>query len=214
VPYTFQEVIWYQGEDDTYYAEVYGELLPLIVSQWREDLKDSCLPFTIVQLHFFDDKPEKLWPVLRQAQQEVLRKLPGLRLVTTFDNGLPDNIHYPDKSLVGKRIGEILARKYYSCCPVAVLEEVDKNRIVFQVEHCLELKLSGEKEELVLETGGIPYLAEIEGSRLCLVFEGGRLPERVSYGWSNAPEAVLFNEVGYPVSPFQFEIKGGDFNVV
>ncbi|WP_290172283.1 sialate O-acetylesterase, partial [uncultured Dubosiella sp.] len=82
----FAGIVWYQGEEDTKYGELYEPLLMALVSLWRTRLGGN-IPFSIVQLpKYRDDKNEK-WPLVRDAQKRVCEKLPDCALIVSVDTG-------------------------------------------------------------------------------------------------------------------------------
>lgn len=109
-------VIWYQGETN---AEIHDDawneqLIRDLVSGWRSSLKQSHLPFYIVQLPRIggSDPLRKFWPEYREVQARAVKSLPDARLVVTQDLGWdsPD-VHPPDKQPVAQRIAESILRK-------------------------------------------------------------------------------------------------------
>ncbi len=105
VPYSLRCVIWYQGESNTSVAEasIYNRLLSLMVSVWREQLKDKCLPFVIVQIHTFDLGAPG-WKELQNAQIRATKDIPVTIPVISIDLGEHEKIHPVFKMPVSERI--------------------------------------------------------------------------------------------------------------
>lgn len=200
-PFTFQSVIWYQGEEDTAAGHLYEELLPLLIKQWRCDLQEE-IPFYIVQLPTCQDKPNHDWPAVRAAQQKATEEFSKVFLVTSLDCGLVDNIHPPEKSVLGKRIGEILTQQYYSTAPIAKLISWEKEEVIIEISQAAQLSLISVGTIVVDQSTTKVTLSDNK-----IIIEASEPLSEVTYAWCNAPQELLFNEVGYPVSPFKFERK-------
>ncbi|MGG5372339.1 sialate O-acetylesterase [Enterococcus sp. AZ196] len=203
VPYTFLGVIWYQGEEDTQHGYLYEELLSMLMKQWRADLQAE-VPFYIVQLPLCVDKPNHDWPAVRQAQAKISENMKATFLVTSLDCGLPDNIHPPEKNVLGERIGEIIQQRYYSSSPTANVIAKEKDKIVIEIKNAESLKVTCEE---CIHTNTDNFTVSIKKNMIEISVENNQELTTVEYAWSNAPIPALFNEVGYPVSPFKIECK-------
>ncbi|WP_367378756.1 sialate O-acetylesterase [Enterococcus gilvus] len=199
VPFTFSSIIWYQGEEDAAQGDLYHELLQLLIQQWREDLGES-VPFYIVQLPIYEDRQEKNWPSIRQAQEQVTKTMRNGYLITSLDCGEVDDIHPIEKSVLGVRIGQLLNKIYYEECPSANVRSWSKKEIVIEIKQARELRLTDVK---VIECDQSIEAITLEKNQL--IVRPKHPLTSIRYGWSNAFEVALFNEVGYPVSPFYFE---------
>lgn len=110
VPYSLRCVVWYQGESNTSIAEasIYDRLLSLMVSNWRDLLKDKRLPFVIVQIHTFDAGAPG-WKELQKAQIQATKDIPDTIPVFSIDLGEHDKIHPTYKMPVSERIFQSLS---------------------------------------------------------------------------------------------------------
>lgn len=199
VPYTFSSVIWYQGEEDTENSHLYYELLHLLIKQWRKDLKEE-LPFYIVQLPVCEDRPGHDWPTVRQTQQQVAQEIDQGYLITSLDCGEIDDIHPTEKTVLGQRIGEIIEGFHYKNCPTASLRSWTKNEVIIEIRETQVIRstdlhaIQGDQEINSIT---------IDRNRLIICSESQLT--NIYYAWNNASEVTLYNEIGYPVSPFYFE---------
>ena len=105
--YSFDGVIWYQGESNEGNAAQYGELLESMISDWREQFGDSELPFYIVELasylHSGRKGPEHGWNRVQAEQRRTAGKMRGTVLVPNSDLGEWNDIHPQDKKTLGER---------------------------------------------------------------------------------------------------------------
>lgn len=198
-PFTFSAVVWYQGEEDTAFGPLYENLLDRLILRWRKDLMEQ-VPFYLVQLPVCADKPQHDWASVRAAQAKALQKHPDIFLVTSLDCGEVDDIHPQEKSVLGKRVGEILDNVYYPSAPVAEIVSWTDKKLVIAVDQASSLQLLDDQAfnldapiEKILTEGNQLMIETTENS------------QEISYAWENAPSVALFNEAGYPVAPFKFE---------
>lgn len=176
----FAGIVWYQGEEDTKYGELYEPLLMALVSLWRTRLGGN-IPFSIVQLpKYRDDKNEK-WPLVRDAQKRVCEKLPDCALIVSVDTGEEFNIHPTDKSVLGKRIGQ------------KILDPAQGAKIVSFRDGIVTFD-----REIVVKQNRLGWLPVSDREV--------KVPEHVKeYAFDNYPEVFLFEKDGTPVAPFRLD---------
>lgn len=125
-PYALAGFLWYQGEEDEAHCESYHALLPLLIAEWRSlwsphaPIAPREIPFLIVQLPQWIDRNTAAahadplhWPVIREAQWDAARTIPGVFAVTTIDCGEFDNIHPTDKRTPGERLADCALHHVY-----------------------------------------------------------------------------------------------------
>ena len=107
-------VLWYQGESDTgpEQAPTYEKRFIAAVQAWREATNNPDLAVITVQLNRVyqppDDKADRGWSTVREAQRQVPRKLADVAVVPASDLPLADGIH---TSAAGNMLlGERMAR--------------------------------------------------------------------------------------------------------
>lgn len=114
IPYSVRSVVWYQGESNTSDAEseIYDKMLYILVQNWREDLRDATLPFTIVQIaNYKKYDNQAAWSGVQNAQERAEKTVPYLSCVKSFDVCEDNDIHPPTKSKLAQRICEDLINK-------------------------------------------------------------------------------------------------------
>ena len=237
-PYTLQGIIWYQGEKnvhlkrekDSNYTTDYLTLLPLLISDWRKSFSRNDLPFFIVQLANYKDKPgdepeTKPWPdsqlgLVREAQAIVAANDAHSGLAVTIDLGTPGSAVFKEKAPIGKRLALIALAKNYGqqveySGPVFRTMSVDGNSAILTFDHAdngLEIKgasLTGFK--LCGEDGLFyPAKGEIAGNTVKLTASQVSKPTCVSYGWESSPICNLYNKSGLPATPFRYPVPARD----
>ncbi|MCI8388693.1 MAG: sialate O-acetylesterase [Clostridiales bacterium] len=106
MPYSFGNVVWYQGESNTSRDEgrIYTKLLEMMINCWRSAFKDETLPFYVVQIADFTDREG--WKLVQQAQLDAEKVIDGVHTVISADVCEKEMIHPVTKGLLSKRIFE------------------------------------------------------------------------------------------------------------
>ncbi len=122
-PYAFRGVIWYQGENNVWYADQYRTLFPLLIKDWRARWNQGDFPFYFCQLaNYHDHKPDpgnSDYAELREAQAMALSE-PNTGMGVCIDLGEAGDIHFRDKKPAGDRLAAIaLANTYGKSVPFA-----------------------------------------------------------------------------------------------
>ena len=110
VPFSFNSVIWYQGESNTSVEEgkVYTELLSRMIDAWREDLLDKDLPFVIIEICDFDVRNEDGWRAIQTCQQAIQGIKVNVKTVTSKDVCESWQIHPGNKEKLANKIAKVL----------------------------------------------------------------------------------------------------------
>lgn len=109
IPYSFGNVIWYQGENNGRAVECnyYGEMLRMLIENWRDVLRDETLPFTVVVLpDYIKHEDIACWEKIKQEQRDTAKTVPGVIAVETADLCENDDIHPPTKWKIAIRLWE------------------------------------------------------------------------------------------------------------
>jgi len=216
VPYSFQGVIWYQGESNADRAYQYRDLFPLMIQDWRTKWNRN-FPFYFVQLANYmkreSEPQESRWAELREAQLFTLR-LKNTGMAVAIDIGDADDIHPRNKQDVGKRLAyNALANTYR--LPVAfsgpLFESytMEGNTIRIKFKYAENgLKTNDVKALTGFAIAGPDHKfqwakAIIDGNDVVVSSPDIAFPVAVRYGWANNPECNLFNSANLPASPFR-----------
>lgn len=216
-PLAISGAIWYQGEQNADHAYQYRKLLPAMIGDWRKIFGQGDFPFYIVSLPAFmhrqDQPTESSWAELREAQALTARTVKNCALAVTIDTGDPDNIHPPDKKIVGERLALCaLAENYKQKVPY----EGPAFRSLEHLPGALKIYFDHTEDGLVAK-GGAPSefsvagkdrkwhwaQAKIEGDTVVLSSPDVPEPEAARYAWQSFPTANLYNGAGLPAVPFR-----------
>lgn len=216
IPYSFQGVIWYQGESNEFRAEQYSRLFPLLIHDWRSYWKKE-FPFYFVQLANYKKRnpnPVKAeWAELREAQEKALN-LENTGMAVIIDIGEGDNIHPKNKQEVGRRLALEAENKTYGIDVVSSGPQFDSFKIKGTK---IEISYKSIGNGLVIHNGdtlkgfavaGVDkqfYWAEakIENNKVVVCSHEVEFPIAVRYAWANNPDCNLYNKEGLPAVPFR-----------
>ncbi|MDR1470421.1 MAG: sialate O-acetylesterase [Spirochaetaceae bacterium] len=220
LPFALAGFLYYQGEEDGPRAADYGEMMCYLIDQWRTDWGDDTLPFLFVQLPMYASRADLAegltvmdWPLLRENQWRVSRRIAHTGLAVTIDCGEFDNIHPLDKQTVGHRLALQALQKVYGK-PVAAdgpqflrIEPAagDGLRIWFTgAETGLEWRGDPAGFEIAGEDGVYHAAeAEIDGSTVVIRSEKVEAPEQCRYAWIKWGPTPLYAKNGLPAMPFR-----------
>lgn len=227
-PYTVKGVLFYQGESDDHKPYTYEKLFMKMIDVWRRDYKKPDLPFIFVQLpmHRYKDDPDfGNWPIIREAQTNVFRKIGNTGMAVIWDYSKFNEIHPPVKKPVGERLCLQALNKVYH-----MLSEEEVNGPFYKTysisedghEMILEFDYAG-KGFLVLADGNLAitgfeaagedrefYEADCTIDKDKLIVSSVKVDKikYVRYGFRNYTELNLFsagNEL--PVAPFRTDCE-------
>ncbi len=107
-------VLVYQGEsnaEEIERVEEYGKLFALLVNQYRTMWCRSDLPFYWAQLSSIE---RPLWPAFRDEQRKLLDQLQHSGMAVITDHGLRNDVHPPNKKVVGERLARWALKDMYN----------------------------------------------------------------------------------------------------
>ena len=219
INYPIKGILWYQGEANTSKPQQYQQLLPALISDWRNKWHLGTLPFLFVQLPNFMEvqylPSESQWAELRFGQLKSL-SVPNTAMAVTIDAGEWNDIHPLEKKVVGERLA-LAARKmaygndniiYSGPVYKSSVKEADSIRIEF--DHFgsgLVVKGGGDLNYFAIAGADRKFVwadARIQDNRVVVWSSEIKNPAFVRYAWADNPEgANLYNIEGLPASPFE-----------
>lgn len=207
--YTFNGMVWYQGENDTDRAEQYYKLLPLLIQTWRRRLHDSSLPVKLIQLPGYADYPEDSAALIRQVQLQTAKAMPEVDLVSFVDGGEEHNIHPTNKKAMGERLGQIEVGNNYAGTPFVKKCQYSDGKLALTIARCEYLKLE-HKVAIEITTEDGRKQIELTDDNLVqnqILINLDKKPQEISYAYANFSNDIgLYNELDYPVSPFKIRL--------
>lgn len=219
IGYGLRGAIWYQGESNSYDAQQYAELFPLMIRTWREAWGQGDFPFYWVQLADFKaESPtpqESDWAELREAQTQALDREPNTGQAVIIDIGEASDIHPRNKRDVALRLARHALANDYGVSiahksPRYASMEIDGAAIVVTLQDCQQaIRLVDGWEPTGLTIAGedkqwFAAEAQIVGKNKLRVWSD-KVPEPVAvrYAWADNPVCNLYTTAGLPVTPFR-----------
>ncbi|MGC8624639.1 MAG: sialate O-acetylesterase [Phycisphaerae bacterium] len=219
IPYAMRGVIWYQGENNVLTGDHrYYYHLKALIDSWRKLWHEGNFPFYIVQIAPFN---YDLWgpngalePLVWQAQERAVRRLPNCAIAGTMDIGNINNIHPADKLDVGDRLALIaLAKTYgfknivYSGPQFASADFIGK-KVIIHFRHVDGGLASRNGKPLnwfrVINAAGksVHARATIVGRTVVVQAPTVATPTAVQFAFSDMAVPNLMNKAGLPALPF------------
>lgn len=211
LPYGIRGFLWYQGEGNSGEPDLYRQLQPAMITDWRIRFEQGYLPFLFVQLpnisgskcHYF-----------REAQAES-QQLPNVGMAVSIDVGDPYDIHPNNKRPVGERL-YLQAKKIAYKDSNYVFEgpvydsfriEGNKIRLVFKSVGSGLVSKDG-KPLRTFEIAGkdklfVPATAVIDGEDVLVWSDEIPEPLYVRHAWDGNPDLNLYNKEGLPATSFR-----------
>jgi sialate O-acetylesterase len=204
-------VLVYQGEsnaEETARVEEYGKLFRLLTAQYRQLWGSPELPFYWVQLSSIE---RPLWPVFREEQRKLLDSIKYSGMAVTTDHGLPNDVHPPNKKIVGERLARWALKDVYrlpivASGPIPVRAKYKRHQVVVRFSHADGLQTSdGEPLREFSFDGKTSISAKIRNKKV--VIPALEKPDAVWYGWQPFNKGNLVNKEGLPASTFHIPIN-------
>ena len=220
--FSYDFVLWYQGESNTGFAEgkYYGDYLHALIEEWRENNPNHALPFYLVELASFDSvlagwAPEPLgaWAPVREALVRASLTEKNVYTVSLTENDNVAEIHPVNKyPLADKLFRAILTKEfgydYEYTGPVLdrVTREGELLTLTFTHAEGLAFRPIGgdaTPQDIYFtlhDESRLPAQPTVSGNTLSV-----KIPEdAVSFalGYHNVPAHNLYNGSGYLASPF------------
>lgn len=213
LPFPFRGVIWYQGESNRGEADVYAEVFPAMIRDWRRAMGQHELPFYFVQIAPFGYQKDGdgLTAKLREAQAVALA-LPHTGMAVTLDCGDEHDIHPSLKQPVGQRLAYMALADCYGERRIArgpLVREAVRDGATLRVRFAeghggLKLEHGGDGF-VIAGADGVFHAADVRvtGDELVLSARAVAAPIYVRYAWAPVPKWSLVGGTGIPAAPFR-----------
>jgi sialate O-acetylesterase len=216
-PFSIRGAIWYQGESNAGRAEQYLTLFPAMIRNWRDLWGQGDFPFLFVQLapwrKIVEEPAESDWAELREAQRLTCKNVKNTAMAVITDLGDEMDIHPRQKAPVGQRLARaalslVYGQKIVASGPRFEQLTIDGRKaivrfsqvgggLVAKGEKLLGFTLAGEDRKFHNAQ------AKIEGDTVVVTSDKVSAPLAVRFGWADYPVVNLYNQEGFPASPFR-----------
>ena len=220
INYAIKGFLWYQGESNAGRGREYAQLLPALITDWRNKWQLGDLPFIFVQLPNYMEAnyspSESGWAELRESERRTL-SLPNTGMAITIDAGNWNELHPLDKKDVGDRLALWAEHLAYGAKdmiytgPLYQSYKTDGNKIVLSFTNVggglMAKGNDGNLDYFAIAGADGKFVwakAKIEGDQVVVWNDKIPSPVAVRYAWADNPDgANLYNKDGLPASPFE-----------
>ena len=110
IPFSFNTVLWYQGESNASVdeANIYMNMLKAMILGWRRYFKNDNMRFIVIQLADHLDRAGYAWEKIQSEQLRAQSEIPLVNTVICRDVCDNIDIHPKEKDVLSQRIVEIL----------------------------------------------------------------------------------------------------------
>ena len=230
IGYGIRGAIWYQGEQNRHEPDLYLEMFPALVKQWRKDWKIGDFPFYYVQIAPYISKTKELSkaevelqplvPILRESQLIAEKKIKNSGMAVLTDVGEEHSNHPSDKKTVAERLSYHALAKTYQ-----------KKEVVYAGPYFRKSKISGNKITLFFDcaAGGLVLkkiksqnfeiagadkvfhiaIPVVKGNSITLSSPFINRPLAARYAFKAWVKGDLYNMDGLPASSFRTDKWNG-----
>lgn len=217
--YGIKGVIWYQGESNRLEPEIYQELLPAMVKDWRNRWNQN-FSFQYVQLApYYYRNPDAYNTAensafIRESQLKALELIPNSGMVVTLDIGNYHTIHPPNKKEIGDRLFYLTMNNTYGyesvdhSGPIYSHHDIESDSLIIHFDHAENGLFSSEglKNFEISGEDRVFYPAEatiLNRTEVLVKSDQVPLPVAARYSWSNWVKGSLFDTNLLPASSFR-----------
>ncbi|MCI1779572.1 MAG: family 43 glycosylhydrolase [Bacteroidales bacterium] len=207
--------LWYQGENNTYYAGQYGKYLSGLINGWRKAWNEKDMPFIIVQLPNFmarkTEPSESEWAELRERQDSVSRNMKNVYMACIIDKGEANTIHPSDKQDVGRRLADIALSKIYKIkkpaeYPMITSIRINGSSALVKFNFPMDsIRIYGPGSFAVAGPDKRFYRAEVLPVPEGISLSSPKVDDirAVRYAWADNPGSSVFSLSGLPLLPYR-----------
>lgn len=214
IPYGIKGAIWYQGESNRYDGELYKQIFPNMIHNWRQDWGLGDFPFYFVQIAPYTYRDDFSTGLLREAQYYTYLTVPNTGMVATMDIGSLQTIHPPDKQTVGFRLAQwAMAKQYgmknlYYSGPMYQRMKKEDHKLRLFFSHICGGLTADEPELTCFTIAGNDQIFHPANARIeknSVVVWSDKVPEPVAvrFGWESTDQPNLMNRARFPAVPFR-----------
>lgn len=212
--YAIKGVIWMQGESNRQEPELYEQLFPVMVKDWRTQFNQGEFPFYYAQIApFGSSDTTRSGARLREAQLNDMSKTPNSGMACLLDVGMEHDIHFMNKTIPAQRLAYWALAKTYNIAgigyqgPMYKSMKIEGNKAVLSFEFAPYLT-SYRKPLTLFEVAGEdhifhPATAEINKNTVTVTSNEVQKPVAVRYAFKEFVVGELFNNDGLPASSFR-----------
>lgn len=222
IPYSLKGILWYQGEGNRLNPDLYLELFPNMVADWRNRWDQGEFPFYFTQIAPFSYWGQvnaytktKNSAFMRETQLQCAEIIPNSAITITMDLGDSSSIHPPRKREVADRLLYLALNNTYGYDHIPAYSPKFKSFKVLPEGRCsLSFENApfglyapnGIKDFEIAGADHVFYPAKakiVDRRKIEVSSEEVDDPKAVRYAWSNWVKGSLYNTFMIPMSSFR-----------
>lgn len=218
IGYGIKGVLWYQGERNHREPDLYAQMFPKMIADWRTRWNIGDFPFYYVQLapieSVKDGEQISLSALFREMQYNTQLSVPNTAMSVTLDAGEQKIIHPANKPVVAKRLAAIALHKNYGfkeipyAGPSYKSFTVKDRLLILNFEHAENGLKAFDTPSINFELAGAdkvfhPAKAQVKGNTVILQADQVPKPVAARYGFKMWVMGDLYNAEGLPASSFR-----------
>jgi sialate O-acetylesterase len=218
IPFASKGVLFYQGESNHQDCTLYEEGFKTMIQGWRRAFKEPALPFVFVQVagYSYPGTAKDAIQIVREAQQNAIDVSDNKFMVTALDVGEEENIHPKDKTVISRRLANVVLEKIYhqgqnSLSPAYFSYQISGNDIIIFTRFNnlnlisksglnLGFKVSYDHETWV----DFPHV-RLDHSNI--IIEKAEKTLEIRYAFEPFPHCDIYTENDLPLLPFRIKIE-------
>ncbi|MBQ8521413.1 MAG: sialate O-acetylesterase, partial [Bacteroides sp.] len=220
IGYGIKGCLWYQGEANVNAPDLYTQLFPAMVADWRSSWQQGDFPFIYAQIAPFrynnSLKKGENSAYLREAQLKCLDLIPASAMITLMDVGDDRTIHPMEKETVGNRFAYralecVYGKKgFVSAGLVYRSMQIEKNEAILTFDNVGKGLTSYRLPLTDFEVAGedqvfYPAKARFGKDMKTIIVSAPEVntPVAVRYAFKNYTKGSFYNIYGIPASSFR-----------
>ena len=210
-------MLWYQGESNSQElprVKEYGELLKLLITDYRRKWREPRMPFYWVQLSSIDTTgyQSRYWPEFRNEQRKLLGSVNHGGMAVCSDIGFKNDVHPTDKKTVGERLSRWALNGTYKkniipSGPLPLRAKYKEGNIIIAFRYAGNgLQTPGDQKVSGFSLDGIAD-APATIKKKTIIIPSQYRPEYIYYGWKPFSDGNLYNSDMLPASTFKIKVQ-------
>lgn len=218
VPFASKGILFYQGESNHEDCGIYEEGLKSMIQGWRRVFMEPNLPFVYVQVAGYSypgTAPDAI-QIVREAQQNCIDLADHRYMVTAIDVGESENIHPKDKTVVAKRLSDVVLEMIYqkglnSLSPAVVSYEVKNDQILlhtgFNTDKLMSRSGANRGFKVSSDQKTFSEHSNVRIEENAIILGDAKEIKAIRYAFDPFPVCDVYTEHDLPLLPFRLTIE-------
>ncbi len=217
IPLSLGGVIFYQGEYDYHFTDIYSLLLQRLITAYRLFFKDMELPFVFTQIAGYNHQELRNYELakIRNAQTNLISDKKKIYLASAMDLGEEDSVCLKDKTIISKRLANVVADKILKAGKSSIspafysYKALGEHVIIYTQNNYLNLvSKSNNNLSFTYTTDHVNFNdlrdVRLTGNQIIVKIEKGT--KEICYAYHNCPVCDIYTTNDLPLLPFKISL--------